>query len=384
MDFSSFRRMPIGSFPGEFELFPRIGSSHCADVSRCIASHPAGIIAAPVVPLRPSNSAFHMHHRWLTVVVSLAFGAKLLEMNRLCAQDETRPPPREIARLIAQLDADRFEMRERATRELFEIGLPAVEALQAARGHASAEVRWRAKSLVDSLTVGVRRRELAEFAALPDERLDLEHGMWMIARILDPAVKKAHLTKQLDDLAARVRKQLGKGDIPAAADPEQVVAAIRQVLFVEEGFTGNVADRYHPDNSSLARVLETKKGLPVLLSHLTIAIARRLDVPLVGVPLSGTYIVKYDGTRAPDGFPNEDLFIDPFEHGRLLRAGDEIERAFPGQDAASEPSLSNRDALERMLRNLSSSLPERKDQEQREQVEEFLELLSTYALDAEP
>lgn len=300
------------------------------------------------------------------------------------AQQPDEPEAGPIPRLISLLDADRFEVRERATRELFEIGMPAVDALQAARGHASAEVRWRARSIVTALTVGVRRRELTEFAALPDERLDLEHGMWLIARILNPAVSKGPLEKQLDDLGRRVAKQLGPAKSPATADPDQVVAAIRQVLFVEEGFTGNVTQRYHPDNSSLERVLATKKGLPILLSHLTIAVARRLDVPLVGVPLSGTYIVKYDGSRAPDGFPKDDIFLDPFEHGRLLRASDEVERAFPGQDAASQLPLNHRDTLERMLRNLASSCAERKDHEQLEQVEEFLELLAAYSPAAEP
>ena len=300
------------------------------------------------------------------------------------AQELAGPEPRLIARLIGRLDADRFEDRERATRELLAIGMPAVEALQAARGHASAEVRWRAKNIVEALTVGVRRRELSEFAAQPDERLDLERGMWLIARIVNPSVKQAALTKSLDDLAERVRKQLGKGDSPTEADPQKVVAAIRQVLFVEEGFAGNAADRYHPDNSSLERVLATKKGLPILLSHLTIAVARRLDVPLVGVPLSGTYIVKYDGSRVPERFPKDDIFLDPFERGRTLRAGDEIERAFPGQDAASQLPLNNRGTLERMLRNLASSFAERKEHERLEQVEGFLELLTACAPAAEP
>ena len=67
----------------------------------------------------------------------------------------------------------------------------------------------------------------------------------------------------------------------------------------------------------------------------------------------------------------------------LLSRGDEIEQAFPGQDAATEPSLSNRDTLERMLRNLTSSLSERKDHEKLEQVGEFLQLLSDFAPAAE-
>lgn len=123
-----------------------------------------------------------------------------------CAQDAARSGAPEISRLIHLLDADRFEDRERATRELYELGLPAVEALEGVRGHPSAEVRWRAKAVIDALTVGVLRRELAEFAALPDAQLDLEHGMWLIARILNPSVKRDGITKSLDDLAARVRR----------------------------------------------------------------------------------------------------------------------------------------------------------------------------------
>ncbi len=318
------------------------------------------------------------------IVAAVLMAGSAMESRPSCQAQEPPGELPQITRLIGLLDADRFEDRERATRQLYELGMPAVEALEGVRGHPSAEVRWRSKAVIDALTVGVLRRELAEFAALPDEQLDLEHGMWLIARIHSPGVKKQRLTKSLDDLADRVRQRLGKDETPAKADPEKVVAALQQVLFIEEGFTGNVADRYHPDNSSLARVLATKKGLPILLSHLTIAVARRLDVPIVGVPLAGTYIVKYDGSRAPAGFPKEDIFLDPFEHGQILRAGDEIERAFPGQDPAGEPPLASRDTLARMLRNLSTPLAERKQHEQLAHVEEFLQRLTAFAPDAEP
>jgi regulator of sirC expression with transglutaminase-like and TPR domain len=323
-----------------------------------------------------------MSAAWRISAAALVLGWVGIEPD-LPAQEPRDAAP-QMTRLITLLDADRFEDRERATRELLELGQPAVEALQAVRRHPSAEVRWRAKAVIDALTVGVLRREMAELAALPDERIDLEHGMWLIARIIDPAVKKEPLTESLDELAARVAHRLGKDVTPANADAEKVVAALHQVLFVEEGFTGNAVDRYHPDNSSLARVLQTKRGLPILLSHLTIAVAHRLNVPIVAVPLAGTYIVKYDGSRAPGGFAKTDIFIDPFERGRILRPGDELQRAFPGQDAASEPPLGNRATLERMLRNLSSSLADRKEFDKLTQVEEFLGLLTAFEPDSEP
>jgi regulator of sirC expression with transglutaminase-like and TPR domain len=287
-----------------------------------------------------------------------------------------------IARLIAQLDADTFDVRERASRELERIGMPALPALEAATKHTSAEVRGRAKSLVDALTSGVRQREFLAFASTPDGQLDLERGFWIIARILDPNVKQADTSKRLDELATRVRDRLGKGVDPATADPEKVVAALHQVLFVEAGFTGNAADYGNPDNSSLARVLETKKGLPILLSELTVAVARRLKAPIVNVPLSGTYVVKYDGEQAPAGFPRDDIFLHPFEQGRIIKAAD-VERELPGKNAALAPSDLPRDVLTRTLTNLTTALDRFENDPQRQQqlaqVRELKGLLEAYA-----
>jgi regulator of sirC expression with transglutaminase-like and TPR domain len=300
---------------------------------------------------------------------SLAFAARAIQA--------AEPTGEDIARLIAQLDSETFEARERATRELTSIGEPALPALAAARSHTSAEVRSRVRMIYDALTVGARRQELVAFAAQQDEMLDLVRGMWLIARIFDPAVKEADLDRQLDALAARVRERLGKQFELGRAEPKQAIAALRQVLFVEEGFTGNIEDYHHPDNSSLARLLATKKGLPILLSHLTIAVAERAKIPVVPVPLSGVYIVKYDGKRAPAGYPQEDIYLHPFERGKLIAIAD-LATEFPGQSPELVPSGTRREALTRMLRNLTSSLATRDDDDRLRQANEMLDTLEAY------
>jgi hypothetical protein len=288
-------------------------------------------------------------------------------------EDSAQPAdsPQRLEQLIQQLDADSFEAREEAARALRAIGRPALAALENARGHKSLEVRWRAKAIADSMTAQVRLREFTAFASQPDDKLDLEQGMWLIARILDPEVKNHDLTKQLDQLADEVRKKLGKGVDPPSADPQVVVAAVRQVLHVEQGFTGNVDDYNNPNNSSLARVLETKKGLPILLSHVTVAVARRLKVPIVGVPAGGRYIIKYDGENAPPGFPKDDIYINPFEDFQIL----------PPAVAASVavPLDTPREALTRMLRNLLTDLEGRGKADQLQQAQELFELLEAHA-----
>ncbi|HEX5104836.1 MAG TPA: hypothetical protein VFV87_13540, partial [Pirellulaceae bacterium] len=111
---------------------------------------------------------------------SLAWVAGIVAVNCAAAAlaqspGETGREEQKIARLIKQLDADRFEDRERASRELREIGQPALAALRRAAEHPSLEVRTRAKAITSSIVDGPRLREFIAFASQPNERLDLEH-----------------------------------------------------------------------------------------------------------------------------------------------------------------------------------------------------------------
>ena len=58
----------------------------------------------------------------------------------------------------------------------------------------------------------------------------------------------------------------------------------------------------------LDRVLERRRGLPILLSAVYVEVARRADVPLAGVGLPGHYVVGHFGGAEP-------LLLDPFNGG---------------------------------------------------------------------
>jgi regulator of sirC expression with transglutaminase-like and TPR domain len=276
------------------------------------------------------------------------------------SQPEPLPPltkaeEAEVRRYVRELDSDDFAIRERASFRLRQFDERIVPFLEEALESRSLEVRMRAKALLSLLQVD----PLAAFCALPDSQLSDEHGMFLIAQILNPNVKKADLARQLDDIAQQIRQKLAKQDSkrkPADMDPQVVVTALRQVFFDELKFTGNTEDYSNPDNSSLEKVLGTKKGLPITLSRIVVLVARRLDVPVVGIPASGRYIVKYDGSRAPVGFVKEDIYFHPFEAGKILSREDR-RMLFPSHDPdLMVPPDSNREALTRMLRNLTSHL----------------------------
>ena len=330
----------------------------------------------------------------------LACGICILPAVRLAAQ--TIPSPRQgaaaqvassadrqrqekIQRWIEQLDADSYDERETASRHLIAAGPDAQGLVEAAARHQSPEVRFRAAAILEALQQQPLRdleQEIVAFVALEDERLDVERGMCLISRILDPHVREQDLVRKLDEMAQKVRLRLGKDSDPASADPQRAVAALNHVLFEDYGIRGNQDDYNRPDNCSLAFVLATRKGKPVLLGQLMVVVARRLKMPLVGVPITGQYLVKYDGSRAPPEYPRDDIYLHPFQSGKILSRADRA-RDYPHHDPdRMAPPATNRETLARILRNITEDLDERDDAaapHRRRLSERMLELLEAGA-----
>ena len=258
----------------------------------------------------------------------------------------------DIKQRIRELDSETFAIRERASQRLRQMDERVVPFLEAARTSSSPEVRMRAAAILQITRVD----PLAVFCALPDAKLDDELGLVFIAQILNPQVKREDVARQLDEIAAKVREQLGKDFKPEKTDPQVAVAALRKVMFEDLKFRGNKEDYDNPENCSIERVLATRKGLPLTLSRIVVLVARRLQIPIVGVPATGRYLVKYDGQQAPKGFSQDDIYFHPFEDGKVLSREERLMQ-FPSHDPdLMAPPDNNRAMLTRALRNLSTDL----------------------------
>lgn len=284
----------------------------------------------------------------------------------------TRPiTPEESQRmeaLVARLDDDRFAAREEAQRELLAIGVPALPALEAATRSPSPEVRHRARQIIFDIQ---HKSLLAEFQRLAaekdDARISLERGMWLIARIDSPQLKLADLTQELDAWAEKVRdhvrRQHGPATRPRDLAPRAAVEALCAVLFDPgKGFAGNAADYQNPDNSSLEKVLAARKGLPILLAHVLVAVAQRVEVPIVGIQFPGKYMARY--YPAP-GVQLDPIIIDAYDGGKILTEEEAIVEAarmnYKLDVVRHLAPSTHRAALARMLRNLGHHYQARGD-----------------------
>lgn len=154
--------------------------------------------------------------------------------------------------------------------------------------------------------------------------------------------------RQLDDLSRSVELCFQPDD-----STRDMLRRISHFLFEEEGFHGNTSDYYDPRNSFLNDVLRRYTGIPITLSILYIAVARRVGLPVYGVGLPGHFIV---GCQAED--TAEHIYLDPFHDGLILSEEECRQIAIdhlPDGMAYTQTFLapqSNRMILTRVLNNL--------------------------------
>ncbi|MGE5413201.1 MAG: DUF2203 family protein [Syntrophomonadaceae bacterium] len=126
---------------------------------------------------------------------------------------------------------------------------------------------------------------------------DLFEGALLISLLVDPGEDLDAARRTVASLAERVRQY----------PSEDRLEALRSVLFDEEEFGGDRETYDDPSNSSVARVLARRRGMPITLSIVTIEVGRRAGLALEGIGLPGHFVV---GGPELGG-----RYLDPFDGG---------------------------------------------------------------------
>lgn len=130
---------------------------------------------------------------------------------------------------------------------------------------------------------------------------DLAEINLLIAAEGRPGVDPAPWLDQVDRLAVRA----GSTDGQAVFD-----------LLRDEGYVGDVQAYDDPRNSFLDQVMRRRRGLPIALSALAVAVARRAGAEVVGVAMPGHYVVADLGSGRV-------RYVDPF-NGWVPRSAEEL------------------------------------------------------------
>lgn len=155
--------------------------------------------------------------------------------------------------------------------------------------------------------------DFRQYAARPDDRLDLLTGALLIARDAYPALDFQALEGKLDELAAPLRRR-HIAELPAALQAR----AVGDHLFIRHGFRGNTDSYYEVRNSFLNDVLERKTGIPITLTVLFVEVAQRAGVHARGVGFPGHFLARVDD-------PEGSVIVDPFAGGATLTRRDQVD-----------------------------------------------------------
>lgn len=229
-------------------------------------------------------------------------------------------------------------------------------------------VRERAEHLVARVRFQQLTEAFSRFAALDDREMDLEAGVFLVARYAYPDLDVAWYSQELDRIAAAI-----DGELHDEMYVEDVIDCINERLFSIEGFRADNRRFYDPENSYINRVIERRTGIPITLSVVYLLIAKRLDLPISGVAVPGHFLVRYDG-------PYETLWIDPFNDGAVLSREDceELLKAmgYPVVDEYLLP-CTPRQIIARMLNNLAQVFLREGDEDRAQEIKTLVTILLT-------
>ena len=185
--------------------------------------------------------------------------------------------------------------------------------------------------------------ELNEIGLLDDGDIDLVDAAIALALADRPDADPGRLRRLVTGWAIALQRD------PAPVSGQGRARRLSALIAGEAGLTGATEDYDNPLNADLIAVVERQRGLPVALSILYLALARRVGWRADALNLPGHVVVEVKGGI-------DSALIDPFDHG----TGITRERAMSiARQAGGEPpirfeAMSNRQILVRLLTNQAS------------------------------
>jgi regulator of sirC expression with transglutaminase-like and TPR domain len=196
-------------------------------------------------------------------------------------------------------------------------------------------------------------QDFARLMQRAEAEFNLDEAALLIARTEYPHLNVPDQLGRLDALALRL-------DCDPTRPAIEIIESMNELLFEKEQFRGNEEEYDDPQNSFLNDVLDRKLGIPISLSLIYIEVARRRDLPVMGVSFPGHFLVKYRSDQ-------NEILIDPYRRGRILTRQDcqELLKAQFGDEAELKAEYfavsTKKQILARMLNNLKGAYVRRHD-----------------------
>jgi regulator of sirC expression with transglutaminase-like and TPR domain len=185
--------------------------------------------------------------------------------------------------------------------------------------------------------------DISQLGLLEEEDILLDEAALTLALPDHPEADAAPQRELLASMEAQLLERRS-----AAANNYDRALLLAGVIHGHFGLSGATEDYDDPANADLISVLERRRGMPIALSIVYVALARRIGWSAFGLNMPGHLLVLI-------GDPASGVVIDPFNDGAVLdRDALAKQRARFGGGGAKDAgvaALSNRAMLVRLLLN---------------------------------
>ena len=214
----------------------------------------------------------------------------------------------EIESLIFLLEDPDPQVQSGVKKRFKELGNNAVPLLDEFRSESiHSSERETVDKIIYNITVG---SVIEDFAELVDMGItgprQLEKATLLLCRIGNPTLRTEEYRKKLDRLAQQIST-----DISYTPSLKEKMQILLQYVFRDLRFRGDSKNYHSSDNAFLDRVIDRRKGLPIMLSLIVLFLARRIGLSFYGVNMPIHFMLMY---KTHD----EEILIDPFDGGTIV------------------------------------------------------------------
>jgi regulator of sirC expression with transglutaminase-like and TPR domain len=213
-------------------------------------------------------------------------------------------------------------------------------------------------------------RYLRALGALDGRVMPIAEAALALASFERPRVDFARYRDHLQLIARDVAHHPG-----ASGGLVDRARALNEIILLKNGYSGDELTYDDLQNANLMRVVDRRKGLPVVLGILFIDAARAQGWEAAGLAFPGHFLIRLSEEA-------ERLIVDPFHHGQICGAAELrlLLKAMVGADSELTPDyyapVSDRDVLLRLQNNLKSRLVQQQRHERAVKVVETMLMLA--------
>ena len=280
---------------------------------------------------------------------------------------------KEIKSLISLLDDPDHEIFQHVEEQLITLGSNVIEHLESVWENSfDALQQIRIENIIQKIQVRSVSQALEIWKLMGAQ--DLLQGLIILNRHQYPDLNEAKLIGIIDEMV-----QTASHGTSLTNDATVNVNHINHVLYNDFGLSGNTSNYHDPQNSFINKVLETRKGNPILLSCIYSIVAQKLGLPIYGVNLPKHFILAYTTPDIPISNRQQILmYINAFNRGQVF-GRDDVTSFLRQLELAPDDQFvlpcDNVSIITRVLRNLSSSYSQIGNLQKKNEIDQLLKKL---------